>query len=321
MAMLATGAETGSANRHAQIIHRESKWFEIPGGDGSAPSRSRITASRWAGHATDRCEQKAEIAADRHVIGIALEPMADVTFYAGQKLIQSGHLPRGSVGVSQPGQAMRKIFRGEYDMLHLHVPNEMIVDYASSEFGRIRTRPLIADRQVVDPVIERLALSLIHAEELGGTIGQIYADEISLAITAQLLRRNACGAPAGCSRVSGLSKWRLKHATEYIAANLSEPISLADMAAAAGLSRMHFAAQFRVATGLRPHEFLVRKRIEHAQGLLLTTPMPLVEIALDAGFKTQAHFTTVFARLVGETPNVWRQRGCRSCEIPTLKAA
>jgi AraC family transcriptional regulator len=84
---------------------------------------------------------------------------------------------------------------------------------------------------------------------------------------------------------------------------------------------MHFAAQFRVTTGLRPHEFLLQKRIERAQTLLLTTRMPLVEIALDAGFKTQAHFTTVFARLVGETPNVWRQRSYKASEIPTLKAA
>jgi AraC-like DNA-binding protein len=84
---------------------------------------------------------------------------------------------------------------------------------------------------------------------------------------------------------------------------------------------MHFAAQFRVATGLRPHEFLLQRRVEHAQSLLLNSRMPLVEIALEAGFKTQAHFTTVFARLAGDTPNVWRQRGRGGTPIPMLKAA
>ena len=49
--------------------------------------------------------------------------------------------------------------------------------------------------------------------------------------------------------------------------------------------------------------------------------MPLVEIALEVGFKTQAHFTTVFARLVGETPNVWRQRNDQAPEVRMLKAA
>jgi AraC family transcriptional regulator len=136
-----------------------------------------------------------------------------------------------------------------------------------------------------------------------------------------LLGGNSDGAQVFHPRVSGLSKWRLRRATEYMAANLSEPISLADIAAAVGLSRMHFAAQFRVATGLRPHEFLLRRRIEQAQKLLLTTRTPLVEIALDVGFKTQAHFTTVFARLVGETPNVWRKRGYNDFEIVPLQAA
>jgi AraC-like DNA-binding protein len=104
-------------------------------------------------------------------------------------------------------------------------------------------------------------------------------------------------------------------------ANLAEPICLADIAAATGLSRMHFAAQFRVATGLRPHEYLLQRRIEHAQALLLTSRLPLVEIALEVGFKTQAHFTTVFARLVGETPNVWRQRNYDTSDCRFLKAA
>jgi AraC family transcriptional regulator len=321
MLMLVTGAEEGSRGSHAQIILRESKWFDISDGDVPDRPRSRIVASRWVGYAADRCEHQAEIAADCHVISITLQPMADVTVFAGQKLVHDGHLPRGSVRVNEPGVAMRGIFRGAYDELHLHVPNEMIAEYANAECGQVRTMPLIADRPVVNPVIERLARSLIRAEELGGSFGQSYVDGISLAITAQLLGGSSDGTSASRPRVSGLPKWRLKRAIEYIHANLSESISLADIASAAGLSRMHFAAQFRVTTGLRPHEFLLQKRIEHAQKLLLTMRMPLVEIALDAGFKTQAHFTTVFARLVGETPNVWRQRAYKATEVPTLQAA
>lgn len=181
--------------------------------------------------------------------------------------------------------------------------------------------PLIAERPTVDPVIERLARSLIHAEELGGALGQSYADGISLAITAQFLGGCPGEASARRPRVPGLSKWRLQRATEYIDANLAEPISLADIAAAAGLSPMHFAAQFRAATGLRPHEYLLQRRIERARALLLNSSLPLVEIALDVGFKTQAHFTTVFGRFVNETPNAWRRRNRGISELSALKAA
>ncbi len=76
------------------------------------------------------------------------------------------------------------------------------------------------------------------------------------------------------------------------------PLSLADIVAATGQPCMHFAAQFRAATGLRRHEYLLHRRIERAQ-----TPLLASHLALAVGFKTQAHVTTVFSRLVGQTPN------------------
>ncbi len=71
---------------------------------------------------------------------------------------------------------------------------------------------------------------------------------------------------------------------------------------------MHFAAQFRAATGMRPHEYLLRKRTERAQTLLSASLLPLVEIALEVGFKSQSHFTTVFTRFVGKPPSTWRHQ-------------
>jgi AraC-like DNA-binding protein len=69
---------------------------------------------------------------------------------------------------------------------------------------------------------------------------------------------------------------------------------------------MHFACQFRTATGLRPHEFLLRRRIQRAEELLRNTTMPIVEIALTIGFQTQAHLTRVFKRFAWCTPGRWR---------------
>ena len=105
---------------------------------------------------------------------------------------------------------------------------------------------------------------------------------------------------------SALPKWRLKRVVEYVKMNIGERITLADMAGAAGLSRMHFAAQFRLATGLRPHDYLLHCRIEAAQELLAGTNQRVIDIALAVGFQTQAHFTTVFKRVVGDTPRHWR---------------
>jgi AraC-like DNA-binding protein len=69
---------------------------------------------------------------------------------------------------------------------------------------------------------------------------------------------------------------------------------------------MHFAAQFRAATGFRPHEYLLRRRVQLAEELLRHSTLTIVEIALTVGFQTQAHFTTVFKRFAGNTPCQWR---------------
>jgi AraC family transcriptional regulator len=111
--------------------------------------------------------------------------------------------------------------------------------------------------------------------------------------------------PSG-RRIRALQKWRLKRVVDYIDDHLADKISLLDLAAVSGLSRMHFASQFRVATGLRPHEFVLRRRIRRAEKLLQNGTMTIVEIALTVGFQTQAHFTTVFKRFVGHTPRQWR---------------
>ena len=108
------------------------------------------------------------------------------------------------------------------------------------------------------------------------------------------------------AKVNALPKWRLRRVEQHIAAHFERGISLSELAGVAGLSRMHFAAQFRAATGYRPREYLLNHRIEQARSLLTTSDRPLAEIALAVGFSTQAHFSTVFKRISGETPARWR---------------
>jgi AraC-like DNA-binding protein len=158
-----------------------------------------------------------------------------------------------------------------------------------------------------DPVTERLGRALLAAEEAGNPFGRLYADCISTAIVARLLGSYSRTMPDARPKVAELARWRLRRVIEYVEANLDEPVSLADLAAAAGLTRMHFAAQFRAATGLPPHEYLLRRRIERAQEMLTEGRTSLVEVALSVGFQTQSHFTSVFKRFVGQPPRAWRQ--------------
>jgi transcriptional regulator GlxA family with amidase domain len=108
----------------------------------------------------------------------------------------------------------------------------------------------------------------------------------------------------------------LKRVQQYLNAHLEEALSLANLAAVAGLSRMHFAKQFRTSTGYRPHEYLLYQRIESAKSMLLSgTDVPLAEVALSMGFQGQSHFSTVFKRLTGQSPARWRRVMKSGCQF------
>jgi transcriptional regulator GlxA family with amidase domain len=118
-------------------------------------------------------------------------------------------------------------------------------------------------------------------------------------------------------RVAELARWRLRRAIEFVETNLANSISTSDISAAAGLTRMHFAAQFKASTGLRPHEYLLRRRVERAQEMLAQTDMSVVDVAFSVGFQSQSHFTVVFSRFVGRPPHAWRQSHGLGHDSPT----
>jgi AraC family transcriptional regulator len=173
-----------------------------------------------------------------------------------------------------------------------------------------------AIERLKDPVIKCLSDALAETKRAYDRHAGIRADALRLAVAIRLLGLQAENGLSIDDRsvptvpverpVAGLQKWRLRRVAEYVDSHLSKKITLADLAAVAGLSRMHFASQFRVATGLRPHEYLLRQRIRRADELLRNTTLTIVEVAFSVGFQTQAHFTTVFKRIAGSTPAQWR---------------
>jgi AraC-like DNA-binding protein len=90
-------------------------------------------------------------------------------------------------------------------------------------------------------------------------------------------------------------------------ANLAQRISTPQLAKCVKLSASHFCRAFKCTFGVSPHTWVMRRRMEMAQGLMLTTSATLSEIAFICGMADQAHFTHCFRRVFGETPYVWRR--------------
>ena len=158
--------------------------------------------------------------------------------------------------------------------------------------------------------------------ELFRALSETLTDEGSSA--AECLRRagamleemevNEQAAPAvSVTTRQGLAPWQVRRVLTYVDANLDKSIKNKDLATLARLSEYHFNVAFRNSVGSPPHEYIIRRRIERAQGLMLSTDAPLCEIAVECGLADQAHFTRLFRRISGETPAAWRRARANPC--------
>jgi AraC family transcriptional regulator len=296
----------GVPGRHTRqpVLFREQLWRQSCDGAPSV-STANIRASRWTDERTTARQERSDGAPDRYVIAVALRP---VRMRLGREggIVFEGTMPTGMVHVTEPGQIVEAEFFTPCDFIHFHVAAGYLRNRQAAAgaallrdgAGSAGERSL-RDLMVRDDLAAQLSRSL--TEDLDGG-DPLYAESVGQTVLMRLL-----ALPPPASRVGALAKWRLRRVQQHLTANIAEPISLADLADAAGLSRMHFAAQFRVATGCRPHDYLLQQRIECAKQLLAGTATPLVEVALSVGFQTQSHFSTVFKRLAGDTPARWQR--------------
>src|ERR1043166_4539653 len=98
----------------------------------------------------------------------------------------------------------------------------------------------------------------------------------------------------------------LLRAKDLADARYAEPLGVADLARAAGLSRAHFSDQFRRAFGVPPHVYLLTRRLERAAALLRSTDRSVAEICFAVGLKSVGSFTTSFTRTYGVSPTAYR---------------
>jgi transcriptional regulator GlxA family with amidase domain len=103
-----------------------------------------------------------------------------------------------------------------------------------------------------------------------------------------------------------IGKGRVAKVIDYIHANPGANISLEVMAQIAGMSPNHFLLLFTKATGLTPHRYVLRARIDNAKLHLMDEALSIAEVSRLTGFRTQEHFTKVFRKIVGMPPREFR---------------
>ena len=142
-----------------------------------------------------------------------------------------------------------------------------------------------------------------------GAAGGVEDEQEALGAIVERLLRTHMSRPVRRShaRSGGLPAARLQRVKDLVEADLGQPLALADLAAAAGMSVFHFAREFRRETGLPPHRYVLQRRLGRAVALLSDPTLPVADIAAAAGFSHASHLARHLRRAAGLAPDAFRQ--------------
>lgn len=214
-------------------------------------------------------------------------------------------LPAGTADVWEEDQSSTSVM--------LRFPPSLL-QRAAEDMGVDPDRVGLAPRhQFRDPQIEHLAWALDAERQAGHPSGPLYAESLGLALAVHLLVHHRTQQV----QQRGLSKAQLRRVTGYVETHLDRDLSLARLAAVAGISASHLKTLFKRSTGLPVHAYVVQRRVERARTLLLRGDLSASQVALEAGFSHQSHMVRCMRRVLGTMAAAhghgrrdWNTRNC-----------
>jgi len=206
------------------------------------------------------------------------------------------------------GSEAELCWQGTADCLHIYLDPKLTAEVATtsleSDVSQTAIPPLDA---LILPELRATMLAVDAELTTGGLGGPLMIESLANILAVRLLRY-VFGLRRRVTRTDGvLTRRKLTTIVDYIMANLHRSPTLEEMAALVSLSPYHFARQFKAATGLPPHQFLITRRVERAQRILRGRgSLNLAEVAIGVGFSDQSQLCFHFKRIVGVTPGRFR---------------
>jgi len=223
------------------------------------------------------------------------------------KVFVNGMTRPGTLTVIPAGSTSRWDIYQPLSVVQLYLPQTTLKRIAH-EAGAAAPGDLVERTAHPDPITSRLLLSAADALDGCAALDALFRHQLTDLLATRLLAAHA-GSPATPQPImGGLSPKVLHRAIERLRSDSDADVSLAALAADAGLSRFHFCRAFKESTGLSPHAWLRQHRLEQAMNMLRDTDVSVVSVAAALGYSSQTAFAAAFRKLTGETPSDWRRR-------------
>lgn len=218
--------------------------------------------------------------------------------------IKTIHSETGDIGLYPANLKQSVQWDRETEFLQLYLEPTLLCATNYESFGCDRVE-LIPQLTFDDPLIYHIGLALKTALETDGAGSRLYADSMANALAVHLVSRYSTRERAIQDFVPGGIQRNFQQVIDYINEHIEQNLSLAELANVVQLSSYHFAHLFKQTTGVSPHQYHIRCRIQRAKQLLLTKKMTIAQVAHAVGFASQGHLNYHFKRLVGMTPKAF----------------
>jgi AraC-like DNA-binding protein len=136
--------------------------------------------------------------------------------------------------------------------------------------------------------------------------GDHRSEELAQTIAACIRQTTDQGGQKAPQRDPRLARDVLRRAIRFVNENLDTKLKWDEIAAAVGMDPFTFGRGFKLATGMTPHQYIIRCRLRRAMRLLARDELTLADIALEVGCSCQSHLTTLFRKHLGTTPGAFR---------------
>lgn len=270
-------------------------------------ANSTVAATRFSSDDPRAVTGKHLDARDGYVLAYHLDKLPPHEHWAGgvHSTVMGAQSPALNIFDLSTAQSCR--LHGTFDNLFIYIPRAALDDVADAA-----NAPRIEDLRTPegwiddDTVMEQTSTLLRHAMEQPSAANGLFTSHVLMALTVHVAQRYG-GLQEGARRTTGgLAPWQARRAKDLLAANLSSPPSVSEVAKEVGLSSSHFSRAFKASIGRSPHAWLQEVRVDHAKDLLIDPEISLAAVAMESGFADQSHFTRIFGRVTGATPGCWR---------------
>ncbi|MDO9562813.1 MAG: AraC family transcriptional regulator [Bradyrhizobium sp.] len=245
---------------------------------------------------------------DSFIVSLKLHDYPDCELWERGKCVMKRDVPAGATYLYDLKHDPRYVIDKPFHSLFFYLPRSAL-DGLTEQPRTSRVGQLACEVGVGhdDAIVRHIGGSLQQGLRRPDETNQLFIDHMMLALAAHVAQTYGGLQRNSETNRGGLAPWQVKRAGERLEADLGAKLSLEQIAAELDLSVSHFSRAFRVSTGLPPHQWLLRQRVEAAKRLMSVRDLSLSEIAVSAGFAHQSHFTRVFSAVVGVSPGVWRR--------------